>query len=502
MGNQESNMNNSKTQKNFPPIQKRTIQTNPHKINVQSRNNPPPINNPSLPNNNLRKINTQTNSIQRNSTQRNPSQTNQSQTNSTQTNSTQTNFPPIRANLDENDISEMNEQHNRYMERVFMPQVNMPQTGVGIIPHPSLSSKDDVDVDWKSKNPFEKKKKDFEERINREEQDFLRDLEEKKKNFYKNKEEQLNEFEIELNDFEKNNNPFKILNISYEASESDVKNAYKKLALKYHPDKTELDKNVATHHFKQITKAYIYLMKKFGDLKNVKSQEDIRRDARSYFERQDRDRGNRSQESNMIEADRMRIGENKNFDVNRFNKIFEDNRMETVFDKGYGGKWEEDQVDESSVFNSKFTLDIFNKVFEDNKEAKKYNRPQGQLIKRPEPEALTSGQLTFTEIGMDGIEDFSSGLNSTIGFEDYKAAYTYRSKLEKPEGNRKEYRNVKELEAERSRAQVLSREEKEELERYHKWQDEREMNRILNVKKEEEYLEKYNNQINRLFIKK
>lgn len=495
MGNQESNMNNSKTQKNFPPIQKRTIQTNPHKINVQSRNNAP-SNNSRIPNNNVAHNNFTNNNINNSNGRKiNP------QRNPSQINLPQTNLPHIRANLDENDISEINEQHNRYMERVFMPQVNMPQTGVGMIPHPSLS-RDEMEVDWKSKNPFEKKKKDFEERINREEQNFLRDLEEKKKNFYKNKEEQLNEFESELNDFEKNNNPFKILNISYEASESDVKNAYKKLALKYHPDKTELDKNVATHQFKQITKAYIYLMKKFGDLKNVKSQEDIRRDARSYFERQDRNRGNRSQESNMIEADRMKIGESKNFDVNRFNKIFEDNRMETVFDKGYGGKWEEDQVDESSVFNSKFTLDVFNKVFEDNKEAKKYNRPQGQLIKRPEPEALTSGQLTFTEIGMDGIEDFSSGLNSTIGFEDYKAAYTYRSKLEKPEGNRKEYRNVKELEAERSREQVLSRDEKEELERYHKWQDEREMNRMLNVKKEEEYLEKYNNQINRLFIKK
>jgi curved DNA-binding protein CbpA len=385
------------------------------------------------------------------------------------------------------------EQNNRYMERVFVPQVNMPSSNK-IMPHPSISK---MDMNFDN---LDEKKREFEKRINREEEEFLRDLEEKKKNFYKNKNEKLNQFQDELNNFEKNNNPFKILQISYEATESEVKNAYKKLALKYHPDKTELDKNVASHYFKQITKAYIYLMKKFGELKNVKTQEDIRRDARDYFE--SKDRGNRSEESNMIEADRMRIGESKNFDVNRFNKIFEDNRMETVFDKGYGGKWEEDNIDETSVFNSKFTLDIFNKVFEDNKESKKYNRPQGQLIKKPEPEALTSGRLTFTEIGLDGVEDFSSGLNSSIGFEDYKAAYTYRSKIEKPEVNRKEYRNVKELEADRSREQVLSREERDELDNYKRWQDEREMNRMLNVKKEEEYLEKYNSQINRLFIKK
>lgn len=463
MGNQQSNTtNNNYQRKPHPPI-------------IRKTNNPQEINSRKLP------VQQQQRKIQPSSQVHNPQQlqkTRQSQ---------HTNIP---------DDKEKIEQNNRYMERVFVPQINMPVKGTQILPHPSITS---TDIDY---DRMDERKREFEKRINREEEEFLRDLEEKKKNFYKNKNEELNQFQNELNNFEKNNNPFKILNISYEASESEVKNAYKKLALKFHPDKTELDKNVASHHFKQITKAYIYLMKKFGELKNVKTQEDIRRDARNYFEGQDRGRGNRSDEGNMIEMDRMSIGESKNFDVNRFNKIFEENRMESVFDKGYGGKWEEDEVDESSVFNSKFTLDVFNKVFENNKDSKKYNKPEGQLIKRPEPEALTSGRLTFTEIGLDGMEDFSSGLNSTIGFEDYKAAYTYRSKIEKPEVNRKEYRNVKELEADRSREQILSREEREELDNYKKWQDEREMNRILNVKKEEEYLEKYNSQINRLFIKK
>jgi curved DNA-binding protein CbpA len=469
MGNQQSNnTNNNYQRKPHPPIIRKT--NNPREVNLRK-----------IPLQQQRKIQ--------------PSLQTQVQV------PRQQQFQKMRQTQNQNigiikDDEEKLEQNNRYMERVFVPQVNMPVKGTQILPHPKITS---TDIDYEK---MDERKREFEKRINREEEEFLRDLENKKKNFYKNKNEQVNQFQDELNNFEKNNNPFKILNISYEASESEVKNAYKKLALKFHPDKTELDKNVASHHFKQITKAYIYLMKKFGELKNVKTQEDIRMDARNYFEGRENGRGNRSEEGNMIEADRMSIGESKNFDVNRFNKIFEENRMESVFDKGYGGKWDEDEVDESSVFNSKFTLDIFNKVFENNKESKKYNKPQGQLIKRPEPEALTSGRLTFTEIGLDGMEDFSSGLNSTIGFEDYKAAYTYRSKIEKPEVNRKEYRNVKELEADRSREQILSREEREELDNYKKWQDEREMNRMLNVKKEEEYLEKYNSQINRLFIKK
>lgn len=50
--------------------------------------------------------------------------------------------------------------------------------------------------------------------------------------------------------------PYSILGISQDASEEDIKKAYKKLALKWHPDRHKTDKTVAEERFKEINEAY------------------------------------------------------------------------------------------------------------------------------------------------------------------------------------------------------------------------------------------------------
>ncbi|KAA8529482.1 hypothetical protein F0562_033719 [Nyssa sinensis] len=49
---------------------------------------------------------------------------------------------------------------------------------------------------------------------------------------------------------------YNILNVSRNASEEDLKKAYKRLAMKWHPDKNSTDKKEAEAKFKQISEAY------------------------------------------------------------------------------------------------------------------------------------------------------------------------------------------------------------------------------------------------------
>ena len=55
------------------------------------------------------------------------------------------------------------------------------------------------------------------------------------------------------------NDYYQILGVSRDATADEIKKAYRKLAMKYHPDKAKGDKKQAEEKFKQISEAYAVL---------------------------------------------------------------------------------------------------------------------------------------------------------------------------------------------------------------------------------------------------
>lgn len=81
-------------------------------------------------------------------------------------------------------------------------------------------------------------------------------------------------------------NPYKILNLDRNCTKKDIKLAYRKLALKYHPDKATGDKKIAEEKFKEISEAYQILIddNRRNQYDLTGNMDDIFLDANELFE--------------------------------------------------------------------------------------------------------------------------------------------------------------------------------------------------------------------------
>ena len=134
-------------------------------------------------------------------------------------------------------------------------------------------------------------------------------------------------------------NPYQILGIDKNFDEVSLKKAYLKKALKTHPDR-----GGSAQEFQKVSIAYTLLLKKLQDLKNNHDHHDLRKNSRNYMETQKQD-------------SRVNVNMTENFDVNLFNKVYEENKINTPFDNGYGNWMSSNAIEDKKqqkLFDGKF----------------------------------------------------------------------------------------------------------------------------------------------------
>ena len=347
---------------------------------------------------------------------------------------------------------------------------------------------------------------EFKQTQKKTEDEFLKTIEKEKESFYEKQKTTESQFQDELKEFELKYNPFRILHLEYNATEDDVKKAYRKFSLKYHPDKPTGD----AKKFMMITQAYVYLLQKIKEMTGNKSHREMQKEAQDYFEDMDKKKAERKQHESQRggggeeDLDRMEIGE-KNFNVNQFNKIFEKNKLPSMWDKGYGGDWGDDSdKEEEVVMNKKFSMDVFNSAFDEQKRKKIEKKPERQIMIIEEPQPQLLNNLGFEELGQGDINDFTNDrVISDMNFTDYKMAYTKNNVLEYDDKfNRGDYKNVDHLVRERTNMNFeASLEEKDKIRRRELLEKKKEEERIINMMNFDRIADEYAKRTNQFFIK-
>ena len=212
--------------------------------------------------------------------------------------------------------------------------------------------------------------------------------------------------------------PYKILNIPKEYDEKTLKKAYLRAAMKTHPDR-----GGSQDAFQKVSIAYAVLTKKLSESQNSHSHNDLRQMSREYTKTQD-------------SRPTMNVEMKDNFDVNLFNKIYEDNRIEDVYDDGYGSWMNKNQVEDvkmikgdTKMFQNNFNKDLFNDTFEKYK--REQSQKQGQQVvqyKDPEVRMSIKNQDSIMTLGQGKISDFG-GTTDNLTYTDYKKAFTDGSTL-------------------------------------------------------------------------
>ena len=241
--------------------------------------------------------------------------------------------------------------------------------------------------------------------------------------------------------------PYKVLDLNYDYNEEQLKSSFKRLALKFHPDRP----GGSESHFRVIKQAYLELEEKLRMKEGDRQFNELKNQSLDFLQSQ----------PNVPPQQGKPVGV---FDQNMFNKIYDENRTEQSTDVGYSDWMNENALDEKNnepqkILKGKFNRHNFNSAFD-----KRAPKNTGEIIEYKVPQPLySSNNINHTELGEDNIKNFS-GKSGNINYTDYKQAHTTSRLVDPSKVNRQNYNSINHLENERSNMKPLDENEIRDLE--------------------------------------
>jgi len=200
-------------------------------------------------------------------------------------------------------------------------------------------------------------------------------------------------------------NPYKILKIGKQYDEGSLKRAYFKAALIAHPDR-----GGSPGEFQKVSIAYTVLLKHLENQKNNHIHSDLRDHSRDYVETQSSD----NMKNPHFDKD--------HFNTGVFNKIYDENRLDDVYDKGYDNFMKESKVEQPKMFNGKFNKDMFHKEFETYKQKQSKAKGEQMVIHEPKEMISYSNSDSMVSLGIQKVDDFSGSVGG-LGYRDLRDAF-------------------------------------------------------------------------------
>jgi len=220
-----------------------------------------------------------------------------------------------------------------------------------------------------------------------------------------------------------------------------LKETYKKYALQTHPDV----EGGSERNFAIINNAYKFLVEELKKMENDRQYNELKMDSIGYIEKQ---------EKSGMQNRELSGG---NFNVNKFNQVFQDNRIEDTANEGYDSWLQENQYDTEDIKQERgLTNGNFNSQFESR--VKTSQALQRYVI----PQELNSRTGNVQELGVERVDNYS-GESGKIRFTDLKEAHT-TSRLVDPNTKYVQHKNLDSIKSARSNMGDIPREQQDMME--------------------------------------